>query len=98
MSEATEHIDIALEAIDRLDRLCCDPGRSPRIGRLRDVVESARHLAVRGDNEALSAELGSAGGMLGELQVACCAPGRSELYAEALVELGAAQRAAAPMH
>lgn len=98
MSEATGHIDTALEAIDRLDRLCCDPGRSPRIARLRDVVESARLHAIEADVEAMSADLASAGGMLGELQVACCAPGRSELYAKALVELGGAQRAASPMH
>ena len=95
--DASAAFDVALTAIDALDRLCCDPGRSPRMATLRKTVLDAR-VSV-GSPDVLGELLEDAGAQVGRLQVGCCAPGRLPLYAEVLESLTRARLAAGPdMH
>ena len=84
-------------AIEKLDALCCEPGRSPRIAALADAIGEARSSTAEldgtvGTAEATIALLEEAGGQTGVLQVGCCAPGRLPLYERVLANLMTAQR------
>lgn len=90
----------AAATVARLDALCCDPGRSPRIAAVARRIDSAR-AAVTGrgfdpaEGQRVLDLLGEAGGLVGELQVGCCTPARMPLYASLLESLAAAQRSLA---
>ena len=89
-------LDSCQAALDKLDKLCCEPGRSPRMRALGETVEKARiQLRQLGDNgtgaEDALASLEDAGAQVGRLQVGCCAPSRLPLYAEFLEGLTTAQ-------
>lgn len=83
-------------AIVKLDKLCCEPGRSPRIAALSQAIEDADG-SLRGLNgstqaaDATIALLEEAGGLTGTLQVGCCAPNRLPLYEQVLERLTTAQ-------
>lgn len=101
MSDA-DAIQTALATLDdcdavlvRLDKMCCDPNRSPQMARLAETLEATRsHLGdgLEQSDAALSA-LEDAGGRLGRLQVGCCAPARMPLYASMLEGFTEIQRA-----
>lgn len=87
-------LDDALAAVERLDKLCCEPGRSPRMARLRETIESGAAVnAVDADAVERVATLVDAGGQVGSLQVECCTPARMKLYASVLDDLATAQMA-----
>lgn len=97
LSSVYAALDRADEAVEQLHAGCCEPLRSPRMEALAASLESARSKLERidKDNEggaAVITILEDAGAQLGYLQVGCCAPGRSKLYAEALQSLTKAQR------
>ena len=95
--DAATHLDAALTTVDKLDRLCCDPGRSPRMAALRDAIEGAK--AAIDDPAGVAARLEDAGAQVGSLQIGCCAPARMPLYAAVLDDLTRARLAAGPdMH
>lgn len=95
--DATALLDETLTVVDKLDRLCCDPGRSPRMAALRDTITRARGATDAPDSFADLVE--DAGAQVGSLQVGCCAPARLPLYAEVLEGLTRARLAAGPdMH
>ena len=94
---AFEALDACNGALGALDISCCDPGRSPRIAELGETLTEARvklravtiHPETGGP--AALAVLEDAGGQVGRLQVACCAPDRMPLYTEILENLALAQ-------
>ena len=97
-TEARSALDSCAAALDKLDRLCCEPGRSPRMKALGTTLANARdglarHHPGRGDRaaEIVIAHLEDAGAQVGSLQVGCCAPNRLPLYAALLEELTNAQ-------
>jgi hypothetical protein len=74
--------------------MCCDPGRSPRLAAIEDSLLAIRRDLDLGDPRSLDRALRrvqEVGGVLGSLQVACCAPPRMPLYAEVLVQLNTIQ-------
>lgn len=88
----TEALDSAQNAISRLHRMCCDPGRSPRMLALEEQVAAIRAAvpAATGDEQATAAlieSLEEAGARIGRLQIGCCAPARMPLYAQLLTDL-----------
>ena len=96
-SSAFEALDQAGEAVRELHEGCCQPLRSPRMERLAATIESARgRLGEIGEDPEIASEvveiLHDAGGQLGYLQVACCAPARMKLYATKLENLSKTQR------
>lgn len=85
-----------LARMDKLEKLCCDPGRSPRMADLRQAILKARELASESLDRRTSPDdarqqLEAVGAKVGALQIACCAPKRMPLYAEILESLNAAQ-------
>lgn len=65
--------------------------------RLAGTIGNARTRLAELGNDPVEARaiidvLADAGGQLGHLQVACCAPARMPLYASTLVELSKVQR------
>ncbi len=95
--DATPLLDDALATVEKLDRLCCEPGRSPRMAALRETIVRAKAVDVSPD--AFAGLLEDAGSQVGSLQVGCCAPGRLPLYADVLEALTRARLAAGPdMH
>ncbi|NND84487.1 MAG: hypothetical protein HKN46_05000 [Acidimicrobiia bacterium] len=95
--DAAALLDEALVVVDKLDRLCCEPGRSPRMAELRRTIVEAREAS--GDPIEVGELLEQAGAQVGSLQVGCCAEGRLPLYAEVLAGLARAQLATGPdMH
>ena len=90
-----EPLQRASDALDRLDRLCCDPGRSPRMAALRTMIDgiTAATTGFTGESdEADEADeivhrLEEAGAAIGRLEIGCCAPNRLPLYATMLEEL-----------
>lgn len=85
-------LDAADTALDKLDRLCCEPGRSPRMRQLADTLAAARsHVETFDGGEALFEALEDAGAQVGRLQVGCCAPKRLPLYADILESLTTVQ-------
>lgn len=93
---AYSSLDAADEAVRELHQGCCQPLRSPRMLALADTLTAARRRldnATDPDSaEAVIAVLEDAGGQLGFLQVACCAPDRTRLYSETLDNLAKVQR------
>jgi hypothetical protein len=97
VTEARAALDDCRRAIVKLDKLCCEPGRSPRIAALSKTVEdaTARLLLLDGTTAAADATLSlleEAGGLTGTLQVGCCAPNRLPLYEQVLERLTTTQR------
>ncbi|MDX1691379.1 MAG: hypothetical protein R3290_10185 [Acidimicrobiia bacterium] len=91
LAPAFDAFDDCDAALVKLEKLCCDPGRSPRMAELGRTVDAAR-TALQGDFTAATAEealehLENAGAQLGRLQVGCCAPKRLPLYARMLENL-----------
>ena len=83
-------------ALVKLDKLCCEPGRSPSMQALSQTLSDARaglgRVAV--DEKAAGSalfHLEEAGAQIGRLQVGCCAPSRLPLYATFLESLTTAQ-------
>jgi hypothetical protein len=102
MTEPLKQIRAALAdcdaAIEKLDKLCCEPGRSPRIAALGQAIDEARTSVSDLDGSAAASDatvalLEVAGGQTGALQVGCCAPNRLPLYERVLENLTTAQRA-----
>lgn len=90
-------LDDCRAALEKLDALCCEPGRSPRIAALASTVAQARSGLMTLDGSVAVADLvlgylEDAGGQTGVLQVGCCAPNRLPLYARVLENLTTAQR------
>jgi hypothetical protein len=89
-------LDAADEAVRELHEGCCQPLRSPRMVALADTLTTARRRLDDATDpesaEAVIAVLEDAGGQLGFLQVACCAPDRTRLYSETLDHLAKVQR------
>ncbi len=91
-------LDDCEAALTRLDELCCEPGRSPRMAAVAKTLATARAGMASGtagtDAAGLVvAALEDAGGQVGRLQVGCCAPPRMPLYARLLDGLTRAQLA-----
>lgn len=85
-------INQALDGVQRLHAKCCDPGRSPRMETLAATIADARDALGADDQDRLDRSLEAAGAQVGALQVACCAPGRMEIYVEVLDNLSQARR------
>jgi hypothetical protein len=97
----TNALDVAMSAVDELDRRCCEPGRSPRLLALAAKLTEVRSITAAADersSDEMLALLEEAGAMVGALQVGCCAPNRLPLYATVLEQLNILQRQLAPMH
>ena len=97
LKAANAALDDCGVALEKLDALCCEPGRSPRIAALAATVAQARSRlqGVDGSVEVADEVLGhleDAGGQTGVLQVGCCAPNRLPLYSRVLENLTTAQR------
>lgn len=97
LSSVYAALDQADEVVEQLHAGCCEPLRSPRMETLAATLESARSKleGIDENNEGGAMAitiLEDAGALLGYLQVGCCAPGRTKLYAEALQSLTKAQR------
>lgn len=100
---ATPTVSSALEALDgcdlalvKLNKTCCDPGRSPQMLALERTLADARHLIVTVSSDSGAAQsavmqLESAGAQVGRLQVTCCTENRMSLYATMLTGLSATQ-------
>lgn len=95
-----DQLRIALDGCDaamvKLERLCCEPGRSPRMAEIAAILAEARELATdltedADDATQLLATLERAGGLIGALQVGCCTEARMPLYATVLDGLTTAQ-------
>lgn len=96
LAEAYPFLDAADEAVRELHEECCQPLRSPRMERLAKTITAARQRLDEASDgksaEAVISVLEDAGGQLGFLQVACCTPARTRLYAETLQNLSRVQR------
>ncbi len=82
---ATEALKECDAALVKLDKTCCDPGRSPQMAALAATLASARSFVeLSAADPTLAsraiAELEDAGAQVGRLQVGCCAPNRMPLY------------------
>jgi hypothetical protein len=96
LQPAFEALDSCQAALDKLDAMCCEPGRSPRMKALGETLADARSgLGLVGadatEAEAVLASLEDAGAQVGSLQVGCCAPNRLPLYVTFLEGLTTAQ-------
>ncbi len=96
LHDAIDALDRADAVVDRLHKMCCEPDRSPRMLAIKDGMAAIRTDLETGREDAAALEdvlgrLSEVGGLLGYLQVACCAPPRMPLYAETLERLTAAQ-------
>jgi hypothetical protein len=81
----------SIAVVERLHATCCEPGRSPRMERLRETLAAARTTLARGEDA--TEVLADAGAQVGWLEVACCSEPRLPLYTEILTSLAAAYRA-----
>lgn len=96
--DVTALLEGADKTIARLEKLCCEPGRSPSMQAIAEDLTAARaeFEGFGGDASAadsIVARLEQAGGRVGQLQVGCCAPARMPLYADLLTSLTELQRA-----
>jgi hypothetical protein len=92
LTEAIAALDRCDMALVKLEKLCCEPGRSPRMSALAHTLKTARVKLSQFDNGSIGAdnvrwELEDAGSQLGSLQIGCCAPSRMPLYADMLENL-----------
>jgi hypothetical protein len=92
-TDRTDALEALMEAerlVTRLEKMCCEPGRSPAMKRLAETLAGAR-LTIESSQSNLDLKvldaLEDAGAQLGRLQVGCCAPARMPLYAGALDKL-----------
>ena len=96
LGAAYPHLDAADDAVRELHEDCCQPLHSPRMEALATTISTARdRLDAATDPESAEAVISvleDAGGQLGFLQVACCTPARTRLYAETLENLSRVQR------
>lgn len=95
MPRVQKALDDAYEALDELEAGCCVPDRSPRMAALRATLDDAAMQLAEASPETgrgIIATLEDAGGKIGSLQVACCAPARLPLYTRMLTDLTTAQR------
>ncbi|HSR44368.1 MAG TPA: hypothetical protein VLT15_03940 [Acidimicrobiia bacterium] len=92
---AVKALDDCDAALGKLDKLCCEPGRSPSMKALARTLAAARAgLDDPGaDMDGTLAHLEDAGAQVGRLQVGCCTPVRLPLYATFLEGLTTAQLA-----
>ena len=96
ISSALQALDDCDLALVKLNKTCCDPGRSPQMLELAETITRARRLvgAASSDTEAAPEailHLEQAGSQVGRLQVTCCAENRMPLYVKILAGLTAAQ-------
>lgn len=80
------------EPLDKLERLCCEPGRSPAMAELRRTIEAVRSGVTSltpgfGAIDEVMADLEDAGAQIGRLQVGCCTPARMKFYSGLLDSL-----------
>ena len=90
LARAFGTLDDADAALVKLDKLCCEPGRSQSMAGLAETLSKARvELAGPASEarEAIIVHLEDAGAQLGRLQVGCCAENRLPLYARMLEDL-----------
>lgn len=95
MTRAENALNDAFEALDELEAGCCVPNRSPRMAALRSTLKEAEgRIATLTSHEGRDVIeiLEDAGGQIGALQVACCAPSRLPLYTRMLGDLTTTQR------
>ena len=93
MPDANADVSLILDDADRtlvrLEKMCCDPGRSPQMSAIAADLAGLR-ASLTGDGEGhadldvLIARMEATGGRIGRLQVGCCAPARMPLYADLL--------------
>ncbi len=97
-NEVAALLSDADRTIERLERLCCVPGRSPAMqaiaADLRGVRAAFDGFAGQSNADSIVDQLEETGSRIGRLQVGCCAPVRMPLYADLLVALTELQRAA----
>lgn len=86
LSAAFTALDDSDAALTKLDKMCCDPGRSPSMKALDEALAAVRY-GLDGLDEHVIARLEDAGAQVGRLQVGCCAPKRLPLYARILENL-----------
>lgn len=88
---AGDYLDECARAVDRLHKMCCEPGRSPRMQAILTDIEAARaSLGTTTDPGSVQTrvlQLEEIGAQIGHLRVACCTDARTPLYAEALSAL-----------
>lgn len=90
-------LDGADRTLAKLEKLCCEPGRSPAMAEVADDLAAVRSAVGVFDGDASQADsiverLEQAGSRIGRLQVGCCAPARMPLYADLLAALTDLQR------
>lgn len=90
LTPARHALGDARTALIKLDKLCCEPGRSPAMAALGETLDRAE-AALGHDDDAAISLLEDAGGQVGRLQVGCCAPARLPLYARMLEDFANAQ-------
>lgn len=96
IASVADALDDCDAALIRLNKTCCDPGRSPQMIELAETLgEARRQLDEVPSNPAWArqaiAHLESAGAQVGRLQVGCCAPARMPIYVKILAALTEAQ-------
>ena len=96
IASVADALDDCDAALIKLNKTCCDPGRSPQMIELATTLgEARRRLDDVPSNPGLAqqaiAQLESAGAQVGRLQVGCCAPSRMPLYVTILAALTEAQ-------
>ena len=89
----------AEKTLTKLEKLCCQPERSPAMQAIADGLSATRFDFASFDGDVTAADsivarLEETGSRIGKLQVGCCAPARMPLYAELLTSLTELQRAA----
>ena len=78
--------------VERLHKLCCEPGRSPRLLAVEEELTALRATlaAVEWEPDRIDtviARLEDIGASIGRLQVGCCTPARMPLYDDVLTGL-----------
>lgn len=95
LEEARVLLDECEHLVERLHKLCCEPGRSPRMDAIISELDAARAqtASIRSIDDAgvVIGLLENIGGQIGHLQVTCCTEARMPLYADALANLTATQ-------
>ena len=92
-------LDGAEKTLTKLEKLCCQPERSPAMQAIADGLSATRSDFAGFDGDVTAADsivarLEETGSRIGKLQVGCCAPARMPLYADLLTSLTELQRAA----
>ena len=92
-SEAHARLDECERTVEKLHKMCCEPGRSPRMQQILTGIGEARTRLDRptGDSREVIELLEGIGAQIGHLQVACCTDARMPHYNTALNSLVATQ-------